>query len=201
MFMRRGETRNVVTLPDHRPDPNVIAAHLAEARAAAASQAQTAAMMMVQQPLPPPVAVPPPVAEPAQPPASRSVIGESLTIEGQSITIRCDGALEINGTIEAELHSRELIVGASGKVTGTIAADAVEIFGRVNGTILGARVTLHPKADVEGDIHAKALSVAEGATFDGRSRKVTDPASIAPRLSATAPTEAGSFSVPLPRTI
>ena len=50
-----------------------------------------------------------------------SVIGEDLTIEGQAITIRCKGALEINGKIHAELHSQKLVVGKSGRVEGTIA--------------------------------------------------------------------------------
>ena len=77
-----------------------------------------------------------------------SVIGESLTIEGQSITIRCKGALEINGSIQAELHSQRLVVGRSGKVEGTITADNVEIWGRVSGTILGAHVSLHSSAEV-----------------------------------------------------
>ena len=80
-----------------------------------------------------------------------SVIGEDLTIEGQAIIIRCKGALKINGKIHAELHSQKLVVGKSGQVEGTIAADSVDIWGTVSGTIMGARVTLHPSAEVEGD--------------------------------------------------
>lgn len=128
-----------------------------------------------------------------------SVIGEDLTIEGQAITIRCKGALEINGKIHAELHSQKLVVGKSGQVEGTIAADIVDIWGTVSGTIMGTRVTLHPSAEVEGDIHAKSLSVADGASFEGRSRKVTDAAAIAPRLEPGSPsTNNGATTVPIP---
>ncbi len=129
------------------------------------------------------------------------MIGEDLTIEGQSITIRCRGALEINGRIQAELHSQKLVVGKSGQVEGTIAADSIDVWGRVSGTIMGARVILHPSAEVEGDIHAKSLSVSDGASFDGRSRKVTDAAAIAPRLEANAPTTSPANPITLPRTV
>lgn len=130
--------------------------------------------------------------------AASSVIGEDLTIEGQSITIRCRGALHINGSIQAELHSRQLVVGHSGTVAGTIAADSVDVFGRVSGAIRGSRVVLHSSAEVEGDIHARSLSVEDGASFEGRSRKVTDAAAIAPQLDG-AVVQAGAEPVPLPR--
>ena len=87
------------------------------------------------------------------------------------------------------------------KVEGTIAADSVDVWGRVSGTIMGSRVVLHPSAEVEGDIHAKTLSVSDGASFEGRSRKVTDAASIAPRLDpGAAPAHTGA-PVPVPRSL
>lgn len=118
---------------------------------------------------------------------NHSVIGQDLTIEGQSITIRCRGALHINGNIQAELHSQTLVVGESGKIEGAVWAESVDVRGKVSGTIMGARVVLHPTAEVEGDIHAKSLSVVDGASFEGRSRRVTDAAAIAPRLDSFAP--------------
>ena len=63
---------------------------------------------------------------------------------------------------------------------GSIAADEVAVHGRVSGTIMGARVVLHASSEVEGDIHAKSLSVEDGASFEGRSRRVADAASVAP---------------------
>lgn len=116
-----------------------------------------------------------------------SVIGADLAIEGQSITIRCKGALEVNGSIQAELHSKTLVVGQSGKVEGAVWADTIDVRGKVCGTIKGNRVILHPSADVEGDIHAASLSVSDGATFEGRSRRATDPASVAPQLDGSTP--------------
>jgi cytoskeletal protein CcmA (bactofilin family) len=111
-----------------------------------------------------------------------SVIGNDMSIEGQSITVRCKGSLRVNGAIEADLHCAELIVGEQAFVKGSIAADSVRVFGQVNGAILGANVVLHPTAQVEGDIHSQQLTIEQGASFDGRSRKVANPAEVAPQF-------------------
>ena len=111
-----------------------------------------------------------------------SVIGNDLSIEGDTITIRCKGSLKILGNIQADLHSKRLEVGKEAVISGAIAADNIDVFGRVQGSILGARVVLHAGAEVEGDIMSQLLSVEEGANFDGRSRRVTDAAAITPQL-------------------
>lgn len=115
---------------------------------------------------------------------AESVIGNDLTIEGQAITIRCQGSLRVNGNIQADLHSTKLTVGEEAVINGAIAAETVEVYGKVQGAILGSRVVLHASAIVEGDIHSQALSIDQGASFDGRSRKVKDPAEIAPQLTS-----------------
>ena len=116
--------------------------------------------------------------------ASESVIGNDLTIEGQAITIRCQGSLRVNGNIQADLHSMKLTVGEEAIISGTIAAETVDVYGRVQGAILGSRVVLHASAVVEGDIHSQALAIDQGASFDGRSRKVKDASEIAPQLTS-----------------
>lgn len=135
---------------------------------------------------------------------TQSVIGNDLSIEGQTITIRCKGSLKVLGNIQADLHSRQLEVGKEATIQGAIAADMVNVFGRVNGAIFGNHVVLHSSAEVEGDIHSHLLSIEQGAAFDGRSRRVTDPAEIAPQLekpgsAADAPTHAAPAATPFGR--
>ncbi len=113
-----------------------------------------------------------------------SVIGKDLTMEGQTITIRCKGSLRVNGNIQADLHCKELMIGEQALIHGSIAADQVVVFGRINGAILGTNVVLHSSAQVEGDIHSRSLAIEQGAYFDGRSRTVSDPAEVAPQLEA-----------------
>jgi len=116
--------------------------------------------------------------------ANESVIDNDLTIEGQAITIRCQGSLRVNGNIQADLHSVKLTVGEEAVISGTIAAETVDVYGKVQGAILGSRVVLHSSAVVEGDIHSQALAIDQGASFDSRSRKVKDPSEIAPQLTS-----------------
>lgn len=115
-----------------------------------------------------------------------SLIGSDLSIEGQSITIRCKGTLRLNGNIQGDVHSRQLDVGREAIITGSITAEAVDVYGRVNGAILSNKVVLHATAEVEGDISAEYLSIEQGASFDGRSRRVRDPAEIAPQTEPAA---------------
>ncbi len=117
---------------------------------------------------------------------TQSVIGNDLSIEGEAITIRCKGSLKVLGNIQADLHSRQLEVGKEAVIHGAIAAETVDVFGRVAGAIMGAHVVLHAGAEVEGDIHSHLLSIEQGAAFDGRSRRVKDPSEIAPQLERPA---------------
>ena len=125
--------------------------------------------------------------------AEESLIGSDLSIEGQSITIRCKGTLRLNGNIQGDVHSRQLDVGREAIITGSITAEAVDVYGRVNGAILSNKVVLHATAEVEGDISAEYLSIEQGASFDGRSRRVRDPSEIAPQ---TEPGAVVSFGKP-----
>lgn len=113
---------------------------------------------------------------------AESVIGNDLSIEGQTITIRCKGSLRVNGDIQADLHSQALEVGREGRITGSIAADTVNVFGQVSGAIQGTQVILHATAEVDGDIHSENLAIESGASFDGRSRKARDGDNIRPEL-------------------
>jgi len=120
---------------------------------------------------------------PSQSIQTASVIGSDLSIEGQTITIRCQGLLTVNGDISADVHAKQLDVGREGNIVGAVAAENVEVHGKVQGAIHGARVVLHQTAEVEGDIHTQFLTIQEGASFDGRSRKVRDLAEVAPKLT------------------
>ncbi len=126
-----------------------------------------------------------------EPPLVESVIGSDLSIEGQSITIRCKGLLRVNGDIQADLHGRKLIVGDEATITGAITAEAVDVYGKVQGSIEATSVLLRATADVEGDISSQTLSIEPGASFDGRARKLSGQQSAEkPREPLTMPVQA-----------
>ena len=77
--------------------------------------------------------------------------------------------IELPGNIQAELHSQKLIVGQSGKVEGYIAADSVDIWGRVSGTVMGAEIAAAGPItfDGYGSLHATYNVNLGGKSFKG----------------------------------
>ncbi len=111
-----------------------------------------------------------------------SVISEDVSIVGEKITLVTQSKVRVNGTIEGDINGREVVVGKSGRVNGTVTADNIQIEGRVNGALRGTSVTLMPEARVEGDIFHQKLAISEGAQFDGRVRRPQDPSEVQPNL-------------------
>jgi cytoskeletal protein CcmA (bactofilin family) len=168
-------------------------------------------MVFSRQPHPNFAAIAPPKLRSAEHPAARppqgwastaatsteSVIGSDLSIEGQTITIRCQGSLRVNGHIQADLFTVQLTVGEEALVAGSIRAETVEVYGKVKGAISATHVMLHATAQVEGELHSQFLSIEEGAFFEGQARKLGDVQEIAP-LEATNASNGERIRVPPP---
>jgi cytoskeletal protein CcmA (bactofilin family) len=104
-----------------------------------------------------------------------SVISNDLKIIGQGLKIISQGTLQVDGEVEGDVAGSEIIIGEMGKVTGTVAAERVIVRGKISGVIRGMAVALQASARVEGDIHHMSLAIEQGAEFDGRCRRPTDP--------------------------
>lgn len=115
--------------------------------------------------------------------AATSVIGRDVSISGEKIIVVCQSRLQVDGEILGDLAGREIVVGDSGRVTGAISADIVEVRGKVDGSIKGSTVSLHPTARVNGDIVHQTLAISEGAHFDGRVRRAKDASEVKPDLT------------------
>ncbi len=116
--------------------------------------------------------------------SSLSVIGRDVSISGDKIHVVCQSRLQVDGEIIGDLSGREIIVGEGGCVTGSVSADTVDVRGKVDGSIRGAAVSLHPSARVNGDIVHQTLAISEGAHFDGRVRRAKDASEVKPDLAA-----------------
>jgi cytoskeletal protein CcmA (bactofilin family) len=108
----------------------------------------------------------------------KSVIGNDLKIIGQGLKIISQGTLQVDGEIEGDVGGAEVIIGESGKVSGTVAAERVIVRGTISGVIRGATVTLQSSSHVEGDIHHVSLAIEQGAEFDGRCRRAADASQL-----------------------
>jgi len=115
-----------------------------------------------------------------------SVIGTDLTILGDKITIISQNRLQIDGDIRGDVNGRQVIIGEDGSVIGTVSAEVIEVRGGVRGAIRAATVTLHPTAQVDGEITHQTLAISEGAQFDGRVRRAKDANELKPVLDPAA---------------
>ncbi len=143
---------------------------------------------------------------PANPTAARasdrsapSVIGHDLSITGNMIS---KGEIQIDGEIQGDVKSNHVIVGEKALITGSIAADEIVIRGKVMGSIRGKRVLLQTSSHVEGDIFHQALAIEQGAFFEGKSRRSSEPLSegVASASPPRAPHVQSSSAPPTPVT-
>lgn len=150
---------------------------------------------------PPSVArAPAPPPRPASPTAARasdrsapSVIGHDLSITGNMVS---KGEIQIDGEIQGDIKSNHVIVGEKALITGSIAADEIVIRGKVMGSVRGKRVLLQTSSHVEGDIYHQALAIEQGAFFEGKSRRSSEP--LSEGLAHTQQAQAPSAPAPEP---
>lgn len=100
-------------------------------------------------------------------PAKESVIAADLTIEGK---IEGGGSVRIGGKFKGDVNVQgDVTIEAGAKLTGSVRADKVTIAGELEGNVLGAsRVDLMQTGVVVGDLKARSLAVAAGATMRGK---------------------------------
>ena len=132
-------------------------------------------------------------------PKAPSVIGADLTIEGD---VSGGGELQIDGAIKGDVRIEHVTVGDGGSVEGGIYAEAVEVRGKVSGSITAKQVRLYGACHVDGDITHEQLAMETGAFFQGRSLRLQRPvqaataasAAAAPKSEPSAPRDIGGSS-------
>ncbi len=110
-----------------------------------------------------------------------SIIGTDLAITGNVIS---KGEIQVEGEISGDIHCSSLIVGPNAQVNGGVRAEDITIHGKVMGSVHGLRVSLQSSSYVEGDIYHQALSIEQGAFFEGKSRRSDDPLALTPAHEA-----------------
>jgi len=110
---------------------------------------------------------------PMRKPIACSLIAENVSLEGD---LNSDGDVQLDGAVRGDMAVAHLTIGETGQVEGAVSAEAVEVRGRVVGTITARTVKLYATAHVDGDITHGQLAVEPGAYFAGRSVKLSPPA-------------------------
>ncbi len=94
-----------------------------------------------------------------------SIISPDLEIVGD---LKCDGEIQIDGTVTGDIEAHVLIVGEQGKIDGSTVAESVRITGTVNGRVQAKTVRIEKSARITADIAHETLSIEAGAHFEGK---------------------------------
>ena len=115
---------------------------------------------------------------------NKAVIADGANFKGQIKNAR---AIEINGTVEADLKADKVTIGSGGKFVGAINADLVVISGHYDGNMDAGSIWATATAQIAGKIQYKTLQMDRGAALNCRvvhnwkpektkSKKTTDKA-------------------------
>jgi cytoskeletal protein CcmA (bactofilin family) len=96
--------------------------------------------------------------------------------------------------VKGDIRVEHVTVGDGGTVEGGIYAEAVEVRGKVSGSITAKQVRLYGACQVDGDITHEQLAMETGAFFQGRSLRLQRPAAAAaaPKTEAAPAREAAN---------
>ena len=96
---------------------------------------------------------------------NKAVIADGANFKGQIKNAR---AIEINGTVEADLKADKVTIGSGGKFVGAINADLVVISGHYDGNMDAGSIWATASAQIAGKIQYKTLQMDRGAALNCR---------------------------------
>ena len=94
-----------------------------------------------------------------------SIIAADVHIKGNVTTT---GELQLDGTVDGDIHCGGIILGENGTLNGTITATTATIRGTVDGNLFAKTVILERTCRVAGDVTQESISIEAGAHVDGR---------------------------------
>lgn len=108
-----------------------------------------------------------PAGEPGAAKAPTSILGPTLRFKGE---LRADEDFTLQGQIEGSIHhSQNLTIGPDGLVKGDSRALTIVVEGTVEGDMYALEsISVRATARVNGNLFAPRISIAEGASFNGR---------------------------------
>jgi cytoskeletal protein CcmA (bactofilin family) len=95
-----------------------------------------------------------------------SILGSGSLCNG---TIRVDGGLRIDGTVDGEVVvSGTLTIGREGVIIGNVTVNQAVVGGKIKGTVRAEeQLELQSGSRIEGDIFTSSLIIEDGVYFEG----------------------------------
>lgn len=106
---------------------------------------------------------------------SASTIAFETNISG---SISANGDISIDGNINGDVSCAILNIGTTGIINGNVKAETATIRGRVIGNVTARTILLAGSGIIEGDLTHSVLIIEEGGSFEGRSKRVSDPLAL-----------------------
>lgn len=94
-----------------------------------------------------------------------SFVGREVSIQGN---VSGEGDLHIDGAVDGDITCAALIIGASGRVKGSISAKRATIAGMIEGTVSAETLVVEKSATIKGDLSYNSVSIETGAQVEGR---------------------------------
>ncbi len=132
-------------------------------------------------------------------------INGDLTMDGDATVFgSVSGRVEVSGDLElgetgevlGPVHAGSLV--SRGKIEGEVSCDhTIDLQGSIAGTVVcGETVHIGPQASLVGDLFARSVSIADGATYRGHLVIAPDATEEAQRVFARGHGDATAESVP-----
>lgn len=98
-----------------------------------------------------------------------SILSVDLKVTGDIVAV---GEIHVSGMVKGDVVAKQLTIGETGTVIGSIEADSVMVAGTLTGRLSATKVVLASTSRVVADITHVSLSIEPGAVFEGYSRRV-----------------------------
>jgi cytoskeletal protein CcmA (bactofilin family) len=116
---------------------------------------------------------------PARAPGGPFAFPPNMAFAGEMVI---DGDVVIDHVQDGFIEARNVHIGPQADVAGTVVGVEVVVEGRIEGAIYAERIVLTPSAVVEGELWFRELELSSGVWFEGKSRRVENPRTLAGRL-------------------
>lgn len=104
------------------------------------------------------------------------VVGEGVRILGE---VHVPGVVRVFGIIEGKVSGKDILVGPSGRIQGSLMADNVDLQGYAGDSIMVRnRLSIRSTAHVVGTIDYQAIEIEAGARIEGSLRNSPSSAPV-----------------------
>lgn len=100
-----------------------------------------------------------------------SIISADLRILGNIVS---DGIVDLDGIVEGNVKCHTVTVRKNGHIKGDVIAEAVHVYGRIQGLIKARSVHFFKGCRAEGVIMHESITIEDGAFVDGRFKRTED---------------------------